>query len=233
MMVLVAVIAVSLGLFAAHSLAGDAVAVVLLSLVIAVTVHFANEGNRRDAVAGSPLYDPEFDAVVQEKGGHPRGDRDYGSSLGGISVLSGSPLTTWSSLSLTASSQTEYALRLLPDSPVVVGRFHGLVPPYLDPAYRPTTIVPGTGQAVLQSGGCGTDLCVSRAHFMLLGVSRGILFVNGVPRLGGGIRPPLNGTHLVAPQGRGLSPGEEYLIESGTGMVIRLPNGTELRIDAQ
>src|SRR5262249_19996294 len=135
--------------------------------------------------------------------------------------------------SLTASSRTEYALRLLPDSPVVVGRFHGRVPPYLDPAYQPTTIVPGTGQEVLHSGGCGTDLCVSRAHFMLRGVLRGMLYVNGVPRRGGGIRPPLNGTHLVAPQGRGLSPGEEYLIESGTGMIVRLPNGTELRIDAQ
>jgi hypothetical protein len=29
-----------------------------------------------------------------------------------------------------------------------------------------------------------------------------------------------------------LSPGEEYLIESGTAMVVRLPNETELRIDA-
>ena len=64
------------------------------------------------------------------------------------------------------------------------------------------------------------------------GSRRGILFVNGVPRRGGGIRPPLNGTRLVAPEGRGLSPGEKYLIESGTAMVVRLPNGTELRIDA-
>jgi hypothetical protein len=31
---------------------------------------------------------------------------------------------------------------------------------------------------------------------------------------------------------RVLSPGEEYLIESGTAMVVRLPNGTELRINA-
>jgi hypothetical protein len=192
------------------------------------------------AVADSPLYDSAFDppAVVKKKGGthasqDPWGDQDDGSSPGGISVLSGSPLTSWSSLPLTARSQTEYALRLRPDSPVVVGRYHGLVPPYLDPAYRPTRIVPGTGQAVLHSGGYGTDICVSRAHFMLLGVSRGILFVNGVPRRGGGIRPPLNGTRLVAPQGRVLSPGEEYLIESGTAMVVRLPNGTELRIDAQ
>jgi hypothetical protein len=192
------------------------------------------------AVSGSRLYDSAFDPpAVMKKDGETRaprdvrGDRDDGSSPGGIFVLSGSPLTAWSSLGLTARSQTEYAIRLTPDSPVVVGRYDGVVPPYLDPAYRPTRIVPGTGQAVLHSGGYGTDIRVSRAHFMLLGVSRGILFVNGVPRRGGGIRPPLNGTRLLAPQGRRLSPGEEYLIKSGTAMVVRLPNQTELRIDAQ
>jgi hypothetical protein len=191
------------------------------------------------AGAGSPLNDSAFDppAVVKTKGGtrapqHPCGDRDYGPSPGGISILSGSPLTTWSSVPLTARSQTEYALRLMPDSPVVVGRSNGWSPEYLDPAYRPTRIVPGTGQALLHSGGCGTDICISRAHFMLRGVPGGILFVNGVPRRGGGIRPPRDGTRLVAPEGRGLSPGEEYLIESGTAMVVRLPNGTEIRIDA-
>ena len=191
------------------------------------------------ATARSRLYDSAFDppAVVKKQGGTraPQdllGDQDDGSSPGGISVLSGSPLTTWSSVALTACSQTEYAVRLMPDSPVVVGRCHGLLPPYLDPAYRPTTIVPGTDQAVLHSGGYGTDVRVSRAHFMLLGASRGILFVNGVPRRGGGIRPPKNGTRLIAPEGRDLSPGEEYLIKSGTAMVVRLPNRTELRIDA-
>jgi hypothetical protein len=192
------------------------------------------------AVAGSPrLYDSAFDppaAVKNKSRTHasqdPWGNQDAGSSPGGISVLSGGPLTTWSSPPLTARSQTEFTIRLLPDSPVVVGRYHGRVPPYLDPAYRPTRIVPGTGQAVLHSGGYGTDNRVSRAHFMLLGLSHGILFVNGVPRRGGGIRPPRNGTRLVAPEGRVLSPGEEYRIESGTAMVVRLPNGTELRIDA-
>ena len=121
------------------------------------------------------LYDSAFDppAVVKKKSGthasqDPWGDQDDGPSPGGISVLSGSPLTTWSSLPLTARSQTEYDLRLLPDSPVIVGRSNGWSPEYLDPAYRPTRIVPGTGQAVLHSGGYGTDICVSRAHFMLL-----------------------------------------------------------------
>jgi hypothetical protein len=191
------------------------------------------------SAASSPLYDSAFDPppVGKKNGGthapeDPWGGRDDGSSRGGITVLSGSPLTSWSSLQLTARSQTEYALQLMPDSPVVVGRYHDRVPDYLDPVYRPTSLVPGTGQAVLHSGGYGADLRVSRAHFTLRGVSRGILFVNGVPRSGGGIRPPLNGTRLVAPAGRGLSPGEEYLIESGTAMVVRLPNGTEIRIDA-
>jgi hypothetical protein len=190
-------------------------------------------------VARSRLYDSDFDppAMVQKKGSTraPQdlwGEQDHGSSSGGISVLSGGPLTAWSSLALSACSDTEYTIRLMPDSPVVVGRCHGFLPPYLDPAYRPTSIVPGTGQGVLHSGGYGTDVRVSRAHFMLLGVSRGILFVNGVPRRGGGIRPPLNGTRLIKPEGRALSPGEEYLIKSGTAMVVRLPNQTELCIDA-
>jgi hypothetical protein len=187
------------------------------------------------AQAGSPLYDSAIDppAGVQKKGRHPWDDPDDGSSLGGISVLSGSPLTAWSSFPLTARSQTEYDLQLAPDSPVIVGRGNGWSPEYLDPAYLPTSIVPGTGQSVLHSAGYGTDMRVSRAHFTLRGVPGGILFVNGVPRRGGGIRPPLNGTRLVVPQGRVLSPCEEYLIGSGTAMVVRLPNGTELRIDAR
>ena len=191
------------------------------------------------AAARSRPYDSEFDPPAGvKKEGRTRasqflwGNQDDGSSPVGISVLSGSPLTTWSSLPLTTRGQTEYAVQLMPDSPVVVGRCHRSLPPYLDPAYLPTTIVPGTGQEILHSGGYGTDICVSRAHFMLMGVSRGILFVNGVPRRGGGIRPPRNGTRLIAPEGRDLSPGEEYLINSGTAMVVRLPNRTELRIDA-
>jgi hypothetical protein len=164
----------------------------------------------------------------------PRGDPDGGSSpSGGITVLSGDPLTAWSSLPLTERNQTRYELPIMPDSPVVVGRSDGGSPPYLEPAYRPTRIVPGTGQAVLHSGGRGTDHYVSRAHFMLRAVPSGLLFVNGVPRRGGGIRPPIYGTRLLAPHGRELRPGEEYLIESGTAMVVRLPNGTELRIDAE
>jgi hypothetical protein len=67
---------------------------------------------------------------------------------------------------------------------------------------------------------------------MLRAVAGGIRFINGVPRRGGGIRPPVNRTWLVAPEGRLLDSGEEYLIESGTTMVVRLPNGSEIRIEA-
>jgi hypothetical protein len=68
---------------------------------------------------------------------------------------------------------------------------------------------------------------------MLRSIRGGIVFVNGVPRKGGGIRPPRNGTRLLAPAGRSLLPGEEYLIEAGTAIVVRLPNGTELGITAK
>lgn len=60
----------------------------------------------------------------------------------------------------------------------------------------------------------------------------GILLVNGVPRRGGGIRPPLNGTRLVAPVRRRLEPAEEYVVERGRSATLRLPNGTEIDLHA-
>jgi hypothetical protein len=60
----------------------------------------------------------------------------------------------------------------------------------------------------------------------------GILLVNGVPRRGGGIRPPLNGTWLIAPVRRRLDPGEEYLIERGRAVTLWFPNGAIARISA-
>jgi hypothetical protein len=163
---------------------------------------------------------------------YPDGPDDGPGSDGSIAVLSGGGLTLWSSHYPGKDDRAEYGLRLTPNCPVVVGRSNGWVPEYLDPAYRPTRIVPGTGQHVLHSGGRGSDRRVSRGHFMLRAIRGGILFINGVPRRGGGIRPPIYGTWLVAPAGRGLLPGEEYLIEAGTSIVVRLPNGTELRINA-
>lgn len=157
---------------------------------------------------------------------------DWQGSDGSIVVLSGGEVTAWSSVWIGRDERPEYALKLEPDCPVVVGRSNGGVPPYLDPAYHPTRIVPGTGRSVLHSGGRGTDRMVSRGHFTLHAIPGGILFVNGVPRRGGGLRPPLNGTWLIAPEGRALDPEEEYPIESGTCIIVGLPNGSEIQINA-
>src|SRR5262249_44196990 len=117
------------------------------------------------------------------------------------------------------------------DRPAIIGRAEGYEVPYLDPAYRPTTVVPGTGQSVLGKG--EQDIYVSRGHFMLRPAAGGLLLVKGAPRAGGGIRPPLNGTRLLAPVRRAMGPGEEYLIERGMAAVVHLPNGTRVRIDSR
>jgi hypothetical protein len=62
---------------------------------------------------------------------------------------------------------------------------------------------------------------------------RGVLLVNGVPRPGGGLRAPLNGTRLVVSEQRPMSAGEEYLIESGATAVVVLSNGSEVHIGAE
>jgi hypothetical protein len=123
-------------------------------------------------------------------------------------------------------------LQLDPDRPVVIGRQEEGIPPYLDPAYQSTRLVPGTGQSVVQSSSQGRDVYVSRAHFMLRGNAHGILLTNGVPRAGGGIRPPRNWTYMRAPQCRVMEPGEEYLIEHGAAVMLQLPNHNVLRICA-
>jgi hypothetical protein len=124
-------------------------------------------------------------------------------------------------------------MQLAPDRPVIVGRQEGRRIEYLDPSYRPTQLVPDTGQSVLLCGGGGDDVYVSRGHFMLRGVAGGVVLTNGVPRAGGGIRPPVNGTWLVGPVGRKLEPGEEVLIERGSVLVIRLPNKCVIQIVAR
>ena len=154
-------------------------------------------------------------------------------SAGSLSVLSGRGVTLWGTSAKGPDTQPEPELQLAPDRPVIIGRFEGRDVPYLDPAYLPTTVMPGTGQSILRSGGQGQDISVSRGHFMLRATAGGILLVNGVPRRGGGVRPPVNGTRLLAPVQRALSPGEEYLIERGTVIVVRLPNGTQIQIDAR
>ena len=107
----------------------------------------------------------------------------------------------------------ETELLLHPDRPVVVGRQQGGEVPYLDPSYVPTHIVPDSGRSVLLRD--EQDLFVSRGHFLLRAVADGIVLLNGVPKRGGGVRPPLNGTWLLAPEHRRLQDGEEYLIRKG------------------
>src|SRR5262245_14848387 len=126
----------------------------------------------------------------------------------------------------------ESRLRLSEDRPVVVGRAEGYRVPYLNPRYRATTKMPGTGNSILHSQGHGNDICVSRGHFMLRSSPGGIAFVNGVPKVGGGIRPPVNGTRLLEPTQRELQPGEEYLIDHGQAIRLELPNGTVIQIKA-
>ena len=100
-------------------------------------------------------------------------------------------------------------------------------------AYSPTPILPDSGQSVLR-GHDESDNWVSRAHFTLRGApGGGIVFTNGVPRVGGGLRPPLNGTKLLVPTVRWLDPGEEVLIGLGEAVAIRLPNRCVLQLQAR
>ena len=142
-------------------------------------------------------------------------------SIAEISVIGGS-LTLWG-LQTLQETGPKVALRLDLDASIIVGRQEGGRIPYMDPAYQSTQIGPD-GQSVLTHNGHGRDICVSRGHFMLRSSPYGILFVNGVPRGGGGTRPPVNGTYLVAPTARWLAPSEEFVVERGQYIKIRLPN---------
>ena len=155
-------------------------------------------------------------------------------SWGSLEVLSGSTsLSLTGALETVADPDTSVQLHLEPDQPVVIGRAEGREVPYLDPAYRPTRVVPGTGQPVVRSDSEGKDAYVSRGHFTLKGSFRGLLLINGVPRKGGGIRPPTNWTCLYDRNDwRVMDPGEEFLIEHQQSAVLYLPNGTTVRISA-
>jgi hypothetical protein len=164
---------------------------------------------------------------------YPARERDDGQdSSGSLSMLSGGGITICGGTDTAADTLTECELKLAPNRPAVIGRAEGYPVPYLDPAYKATRLLPGTGQSVLHSGGDGTDTYVSRGHFMLRASAGGIMLVNGVPRCGGGVRPPLNGTWMLYPVRRLLDPGEEFLITSGSAVVLWLPNGAQLRIAA-
>jgi hypothetical protein len=171
-------------------------------------------------------------------------DEDVTQSRCHVSLLEGNSITFWTcpktEVSVSTSvdgmphALTELALCLSPERLVVVGRSTGRSPvPYLDQAYRATTMLPDTQQSVLL-GDDRTDNWVSRAHFTLRGTAgRGVLFINGVPRAGGGIRPPMNGTWLVAPARRFLDPGEEIVIARGESVAIYLPNRCVLQLVAK
>ncbi len=161
-----------------------------------------------------------------------------------VALLEGSCVTFWTcpqtdvavrtGVCGSPDSFTELALCLAPERLVVVGRAspeHAV--PYLDPAYRATTILPDSGQSVL-TGNDPSDNWVSRAHFTLRGALGGaVVFTNGVPKFGGGVRPPTNDTWMVAPTVRVLGPGEEVRIDCGEAVSIRLPNRCVLQLKAR
>ena len=161
-----------------------------------------------------------------------------------VALLDGPSVTFWTCPGTAVSALTsfhevpdsvaELGLCLAPARLVVVGRSSGRSPvPYLDPAYRPTQILPDSDRSVLR-GNDESDNWVSRAHFTLRGApGGGIVFTNGVPRAGGGLRPPLNGTKLLVPTVRWLDPGEEVLIGLGEAVAIRLPNRCVLQLRAR
>jgi hypothetical protein len=155
------------------------------------------------------------------------------SSWANVAVVSGSGLTLWGLSQSGCETAPEQALRLDPDLPVIVGRQEGGSLEYLDTRYCPTQIVPTTGQRIVRSMSSEQDKYVSRGHFMLRGHPDGVMLVNGVPRRGGGIRPPLNGTWLILPERRQLQAGEERVIGHGESVRISLPNGTVVSIRAR
>ena len=151
-----------------------------------------------------------------------------------VTVVDGAPLSMWSTApAMEGQTKGELTVQLKPDQSVVVGRQEGGRIEYLDPSYQPTQMLPKSSERVVATADKGSDICVSRGHFMLRGSAAGILFVNGVPRPGGGIRPPVNGTQLLEPVCRSMGNGEEYLIERGAAIKIRLPNGTTIVLGAE
>jgi hypothetical protein len=142
-----------------------------------------------------------------------------------MTVVSGSAVNVWAAPETVATDKRgELKVELQPHRPVVIGRQQGGEIKYLDPHYQPTQLLPGADRSILASN--ELDKRVSRGHFMLKASPQGICLVNGVPRRGGGIRPPLNGTILLEPVHRRLDNEEEYLIERGTSAKICLPNST-------
>jgi len=149
-----------------------------------------------------------------------------GVSLGNLSICD----TAWMG---GPDTQTEtYPLGLAHGKGMVIGRQEGGGTEYLDPRFRPTQRLPGNCQRVVVDAYRESDKAVSRGHFTLIGTPLGIVFVNGVPRRGGGIRPPMNGTLLIEPEQRTMIQSEQILVEPGNSIKIRLPNHMEVLISA-
>ncbi len=145
--------------------------------------------------------------------------------------LGDSSLSLWNSGTIEATPGGELKTSLSGGEILVIGRQNGGETPYLDPQYRPTPFVPNASGTILV--GRESDTWVSRGHFMLRSWPGGLVLVNGVPRRGGGIRPPLNWTWLLAPECRKMEPGEEYPISRGKAVEIKLPNETRIGITAE
>jgi len=154
-------------------------------------------------------------------------------TLGSLSIDSGGGMTLWSPAGTTSKTDSLIKLQLQPGQQVVIGRQEGGELEYLDPRFTPTQIVPQTGRPILAHHGAEQDMFVSRGHFMLCGARGGIVLTNGVPRRGGGIRPPRNWTKLLYPEQRLLTPAEELWIGPGDMARISLPNDTVISIQAQ
>jgi hypothetical protein len=191
----------------------------------------SEEDRRKDLEmnAHQGILAPPFPEIVPL----PHEDWAETSSLS-ISIIEGPTLNLWSiSTATEGKAKDELTLQLQPDQSVVIGRQEGGETEYLDPRYQPTQLLPNSSRRVITSLFRGTDRCVSRGHFMLKGSIHGILLVNGVPRRGGGIRPPMNGTVMLEPDHRSMKQGEEYMIERGAAVKIRLPNRTVILLRAE
>lgn len=158
---------------------------------------------------------------------------DPGVSFCEVSAEAGNVLTLWCRRGAAERLERSFRLQLFEYQPAIIGRQSEGRPEYLDESYHSTAIVPTTGQSILYHGGDGEDAIVSRAHFMLQKYAGGVLFVNGVPRQGGGIRPPMNSTKLVQPAERFFEPAEEYFIQSSRAITIELPNQVRVKLTAR
>lgn len=185
--------------------------------------------------APPPLLNPEIVPEAPPEFPGAASDTSCNGSICTISSAGGRGLTLWSlpTARVSPDERIQAKLKIAPDGPVVIGRANGGEIEYLDPKYVPSPIMPGTGTTILQHGGAGSDITVSRGHFMLKAHPLGVLLVNGVPRRGGGIRPPRNWTELTSPLRRMLQPAEEYVIERGQTITIKLPNSARLTLQAE